>query len=227
MEKNMMAKTFVRDYALTCYTFDSEPEDYLIARLIHKHMRGSRVLDLGCGPVAPLLALFYPDAREAVAVDSLKENIDFMKNDFRFMDGIMKRALSYKHRYISKKDSSPRLSLIRGDVTKKLAIGRFDSAMQIGCFGALDTQEQFQRAVNNAYSYLKPGGILLMVNWLDEISKVKRPLQFNGKVNSLELYVPCLRHAGFRIRKMHTTSKLGGETKRMGYTRIVWAVAKK
>lgn len=223
----MNAKDFVRNYALTCYVFDGNEEDYLIAKLVHKYMRGRRVLDLGCGPVAPILALFYPGAEEAVAVDRLKENIDFAKNNVHELDEIMKRALDYKHRRLSRKDSRPVLKLLLGDVTKKLKIGKFDSVMQIGCFGALDTEKQFQSAVDNAYGYLKKNGILLMVNWLDEKAKVKRPFHFNGNVKMLDVYVSSLVKPGFKIKEMHTTSKLSKETRKMGYNRIVWAVAKK
>ena len=223
----MQAKDFVRDYALNCYTFDGEPEDYMIAKLIYKYMHGCRVLDLGCGPVASVLALFYPNAKEVVAVDSLNANLDFIKNDSDELSSILKRALIYRLRYLSKKYSKPKMRLVKGSVTEKLNIGTFDAAMQIGCFGALDTKEQFQMAVDNAYSYLNPRGTLLMVNWLDENKKVKRPFHFNGKVNSLELYVPCMTKTGFKIKEMHTTKMLSKETKKMGYNRVVWAVAKK
>ena len=223
----MDVKNFVRNYALTCYVFDGNPEDQLIARLIHKYMHGRRVLDLGCGPVASVLALFFPDAEKVVAVDRLKENLDFARNNKSELEGIMKRALLYKHCYLSRKDSDPRIKLLLGDVTKRLNIGQFDSVMQIGCFGALDTEEQFQSAIDNAYNYLKPGGTLLMVNWLDEKAKVKRPFHFNGKVKMLELYKPSMKKAGFNIKEIHTTSKLSTETRKMGYNRIIWSVARK
>jgi SAM-dependent methyltransferase len=222
----MQAKSFVRDYALSCYSFDNE-EDYLIGRLIHKYMRGRRVLDLGCGPVAPVLALFYPNAQEVVAVDRLKENLDFIKNNSGELREIMQRALVYKHGHLYRKDSAAKIKLVMGDVTERLRIGKFDAVMQIGCFGALDTKEQFQKAVNNTYAYLKPHGTLLMVNWLDTNFKVRRPFHFNGNVNSKELYVPCMENAGFDIREIHTTAKLSTETKKLGYSGIVWAVARK
>lgn len=222
----MSATSFVRHYALSCYTFDEE-EDYLIGRLIHKHMHGKRVLDLGCGPVAPLTSVFYPQAKEVIAIDRLKANLDFARYNAHELDKIKQRAIAYKHHYLSKKDVHPRIRLIQGDVTEKLSVGKFDSVMQIGCFGALDTKEQFQKAVSHAYHYLKKGSTLLMVNWLDERKKVKRPFHFNGKVNSLQLYKPCMKKAGFTIKEFHTTSRISNETKRLGYTRIVWAVAKK
>ncbi len=97
--------------------------------------------------------------------------------------------------------------------------------MNMGCFGALDTKAQFQSAVDNAYSYLKKGGILLMANW---VGGVRRPHHFNGKVHEPDVYVPTLKKAGFVIQELHTTSSvLTQETKAMGYSKIIWAVAKK
>jgi len=220
-------KAFVHDYALNCYTFDGEQEDYLIGRLIHRYMRGKRVLDLGCGPVVPIMNVFYTEAKEVVAVDRLKANLDFVKNNSHELDAVVQSARKYKHQYLSRKDVNPKIRLVQGDVTKRLNIGRFDSVMQIGCFAALDTVEQFQTAVNHTYSYLKKGGTLLMMNWLDEKGKVKRPYHFNGKVSALEIFEKSMKKAGFKIRELHTTSTLSKETKKLGYTRIIWTIAKK
>lgn len=221
------AQRFVRDYALNCYTFDGEDEDYLVAKLIYRYMRGRRVLDLGCGPVAPVLAVFYPNAKEALAVDRLQENLSFAKSGSTELADIIDRAKRYRYRYLSPGTNDVRLTLMRADVTTRLNIGAFDAVMQVGCFGALDTNEQFRRACQNAYAYLRPGGTLLMINWLDERRKVRRPFHFNGRVDSLALYRPCLTETGFVLKEIHTTSRLSADTKSMGYDRIVWAVARK
>lgn len=218
-------KSFIRDYALTCYVFDGNREDYLIAKLINKYMKGKRVLDLGCGPVVSVMSIFYPDAKEAVAVDKMEACLDFVKNDEGILKEIIGRAKSYRKKYLDKKSVSQKISLVKGDVTKKLALGKFDAVMQIGCFGALDTEEGFQTAVNIAYSYLKPDGKLLMVNWIGD---AKRPYHFNGKVDVEKLYVPAMKKAGLDILECHTAkSVISKETKQMGYDKIIWAVGKK
>jgi len=224
------AKDFVRDYALSCYTFDSsgDKEDKFIARLLHKHAQGKRILDLGCGPVVPITSVFYPNATEVVAVDRLPENLDFVLNHANELDKIVERAKQYRRRYLSRKITNPKIELIKGDVTKPITgLGTFDCVMNLGCFGALDTAEQFQAAVNHAYSYLKKGGTLLMINW---VGKNKRPFQFNGKMSSIteQIYVPSMHKAGFKVQEVHTTARvLSGETKELGYDKIIWAVAKK
>ncbi len=223
----MLAASFIRKYALTSYTFEGDKEDYFVARLIHRYMRGRRVLDLGCGPVVKILSIFYPDAREVVGVDRLQENLDFVKNNTHDLDAIMKRANAYQHHYLSKKKPNDplKITLVKGDVRKKLPLGKFDSVMNMGCFGALDTPEDFYQAVKNAYGYLKKGGTLLMVNWIGD---VKRPYRFNGKIYEPAVYRPALEKAGFIIKELHfTAAAISPETRRMGYRGIIWAVAKK
>jgi len=220
-------QSFVRNYALNNYTFKNDPESFLVGKLIHTYAHGKRVLNLGCGPITPITSLFYPNAKESVEVDRLKENLDFVKKHANELDSIVKRALSYKHRFLSKNDAHTKIRLHQGDVTKRLPLGKFDSVMQIGCFAALDNKKQFQQAVNHTYDYLKKGGTLLMVNWMDERSKVKRPYHFNGAVNAREVFIPSMQEAGYKIKEVHTTSNLHPKTKKMGYTGIIWAVAKK
>lgn len=221
----MSLRSFVRHYALTCYPFEGDKEDRFIATLIHHYMRGKRVLDLGCGPVVPVVGVFYPNATEVVAVDRLQANLDFVKYHSDELRDIIARAQNYKRRYLSKKITTPRYTLLKGDITKKLRVGSFDSVMNLGSFGALNSPRQFQLAVNHAYSYLKKGGTLLMVNW---VGAVKRPYNFNGKVYEPDVFKPSLLKAGFTIQELHLTGAvLSKETKKMGYSKIIWAVAKK
>lgn len=225
----MSLKSFVKDYALTCYTFEGHTgEDRFVAQKIFQYMRGKRVLDLGCGPVVAVTSVFYPEAKEVVGVDRLQANLDFVKKQSHVLDTIIQRAKKYRQRYLSSKIISPRIRLVKGDVTKRVpGIGTFDSVMNMGCFGALDSEEQFQQAVNHAYAYLKKGGTLLMVNWVSPRGNA-RPHRFNGKVYEPDIYVPSLKKAGFTIQELHITSTiLSQETRDMGYESIIWAVAKK
>lgn len=221
----MLVADFVREYALTCYTFDGNPEDRFVARLIHKFMRGRRVLDLGCGPVVPVTSLFYPAASEVVAVDRLQANLEFVIHHADELEQNVRRAIAYRRRYLSQRLEPRRVMLVKGDVTERLSIGVFDAVMNLGCFGALNNEAEFRAAVRHAYSYLRPNGTLLMVNW---VGQVRRPFHFNGHVHEPSVYEPSLEEAGFRIRELHTTSQvLADATRRMGYNQIIWAVARK
>lgn len=218
-------KDFVRDYALTCYTFEGIKEDYFIVRLIYKYVQGKRVLDLGCGPVVSVTSIFYPEAKEVVAVDRLQANLDFVRNNVNELRGILEKAVRYRRRFLSKKLIKPKIKLVKGDIAKKLNIGKFDSVMALGCFGALKTVDQYQKAVDNAYAYLKPRGTFFILSW---IGLVKRPYKFNGQVKDEEILIPCLKKAGFKIKEFHKTkSVISEDTKSLGYNQIMWAVAQK
>lgn len=221
----MSIKDFVRDYALTCYTFEGIEEDYFIVRLIYKYMKGKRVLDLGCGPVVSITSIFYPEAKEVVAVDRLQANLDFVKNNSNELGKITERAAKYRKRFLSKKLIKPKIKLIRDDVVKTLNIGRFDSVMALGCFGALSTNDEYQKAIKNVYGYLKKGGTFFILSW---IGSVKRPYKFNGPVKDEEILIPCLKKAGFKIKEFHKTkSVISEDTKNLGYNEIMWAIARK
>ncbi len=229
----MTTKSFVKNYAMTKYTFDKDSDNFLIAKLIHGYMTGKRVLDLGCGPVVPITSLFYPEADEVVAVDMSTENLDFIKRHSGDLDQIKDRALRYKHRFLSKIDRNPKIKLVRGNVLKKLNVGKFDSAMQVGCFGCLRNTGEFQKAIDNVYHYLKKNGKFLMVNWLENkkrdsrFNKKQIKNRFEGTANCRENYVPCLKKAGFKLLEFHTTSKIGELSRKKGYKKIIWAVGKK
>lgn len=229
MPKNM--EKIVREYALATYTFNKDYDGYLALKLINKHMTGKRVLDLGCGPIVAITSLFYPEAREVVALDRLKENIDFARDHSSELQELIDKAKTYKHRFLSKQDQSPNISYVVGDVTKKYDLGKFDSVMQVGCFGCLSDFEDFQKAVNNTYAYLKKGGTLLMLNWSAAKLNEDRPLNNNGKskneVDVLSAYKPAMLNAGYRILDLHTTTQLSDDSKRIGYDKIIWAVARK
>ena len=76
------------------------------------------------------------------------------KNNERLLGGIIERAMAYKQGHLSKMGVKPKVRYALGDVTKRLKLGKFDSAMQIGCFGCLGTRKDFELVVKNAYRYL-------------------------------------------------------------------------
>ncbi|MCL5429990.1 MAG: class I SAM-dependent methyltransferase [Candidatus Marsarchaeota archaeon] len=225
----MELQKYIRDYALNAYLFDGNAEDEFVGKLIFKYVKGKRVLDLGCGPTEPILSVFYPEAEEVVAVDSLKANIDFGKKNSPQMKKIIGRALAYKNHELSNINKNPKIKYMIGDVTKNLRVGKFDSAMQIGCFGCLGTAKRFQKAVENAYKHLKKDGTLLMMNWEERVpgESPNEPYYTSAPIDCAPLYVPALRNAGFHMTHVHSFRKLKKDSKDVGFTRIIWAVAKK
>ena len=209
---------YPRRYALTSYQFDGNAEDYLVGRLVFKYMNGRRVLNLGCGPTEGIFGVFYPEAKEVVAVDLLRSNLDFSENKSHLIKPIIARARAYRLRYLSAMENNPKTRYVMGDIRKRLGLGRFDSVMQIGAFGTLRSAKEFETAVRNSYHYLKRGGRLLMVNWVGR----------KGEIDCSRMYKPSLEKAGFRILEMHSTSiGFNRYSKKEGYKKLIWAVAEK
>ncbi len=216
----LMKSEYPEVYAKTAYRFDGNAEDYLVGKLIFKYMKGERVLDLGCGPTEPILSVFYPEAREVVAVDTLQANLDFAKRKANSMASIIKLAKRYRLEHLSRKLNTLKIRYVKGDVTKKAKLGKFDSVMQIGCFGTLSSVAEFQLAVSNSYSYLKKRGTLLMVNWVEK--------REGRSLDCSKLYRPSAKIAGFKKIETHSMSRgLSHYSKREDYSKIAWAVAKR
>jgi NNMT/PNMT/TEMT family len=238
-------KKFIEDYAMSAYIFHNDPEGFLVAKLIFNYMKGKEVLDLGCGPVHHILSLFFRDALHTTAIDLHQENLDFIerckKNSIVLSPQIS--ALTYFYRYLKKerqvksqealiKENYNKIGqLLNEDVSMRIEgfNEKFDSVMQIGCFGAFDTLEQFRLAVANSASYIRPEGTLLMVNWLQPCF-TKRPYRFNGKVSSSldkKEYSKAATDSGLTIELLKTTTNISVESKMHGYDKIIYLVAHK
>ncbi len=88
---------FITHYALTCYNYSGDcKEEKIIASLIYSYMQGARILDMGCGPVSPILAQFFPEATDLVAFDKLPENIAFMQKYSDRISHIISQAAEYR-----------------------------------------------------------------------------------------------------------------------------------
>jgi cyclopropane fatty-acyl-phospholipid synthase-like methyltransferase len=238
-------KEFIEDYAMNAYIFHKDPEGFLVAKLIFNYMRGKNVLDLGCGPVHHILSLFFRDAVQTTAVDLHQENLDFIKkckkNSLALPCQIS--AISYLYRYLLKekhgksqeiliKENYNKIKrLIQANVLTRIEDfkTRFDSVMQIGCFGALNTLNQYRLAVSHSACYIRPGGTLLMVNWLQPNFMV-RPYSFNGRVSSVldkKEYGQAVIDSGLMINMLKTTTNISVESKMHGYDKMIYLVAHK
>lgn len=214
-------------YARCFYQFTGDPEDYLIATLINQHMKGERVLDLGCGPVVPITSLFFPQAKTVIAVDFSQNVLDYAQNA-ESLEKQIRAAKQHRDGGFVINPSNPTIEFRLGDFTKDLGFNsEFDSVMQIGGFGCVQHNKDFFGAVRLAHKYLKPGGTLLMMNWIEEGEKGSR-FSFGGRVNERELYQPSLQQAGFQIDRIEEDPNLLGQASReAGYSSLIYALATK
>lgn len=235
----------VADYAEHYYTFVNDPDAFLVAELISRFMTGRKVLDLGCGPVHHIHMLFLRNAQETVGLDVDQENLDFVsscKENGQILKNQLS-ALKYLYFYILKqplpsnpekaiRDCYDRIKTLRqGSLVDRVKgyKNAFDSVMEIGSFGGLQSVDEFKQAVSNAHSYLRRGGTFLMVNWLQPRYR-KNPYLFNGRVVSLiqaSDYPAILKKVRFKLISLDETSRVSKPTRDLGYKSIVYAVAKK
>ena len=82
------------------------------------------------------------------------------------------------------------------------------------------------RVVRLSRPAIKDRGTLLMVNW--EIGEdPNRPYYADRPLEVGNLYVPALREAGFEIKRLGSMSRLKKESKDAGFSKMIWAVARK
>lgn len=243
-ELQMDEKQFSQEYAETSYTFKS-PTDPIIASLIFDNLKGDSVLELGCGPTHNVLALLLPDFPNTTAIDILDENIDYLlqckKNQVITTNQLeaikfrckLEGSIFDKSQAISdiKSMYDRIIEITKHDVRnlKREYVGKFDSALQIGCFGCLDNILEFHEAVKNVFKYLKNGGHFLMVNWLQENFQ-ERPYGFNGKLSSVltkEMYGDVLEKSGFSLIEIDETKEISDLAKKFGDTSMLWSVVQK
>ncbi len=68
-----------------------------------------------------------------------------------------------------------------------------------------------------------------MVNWEigEDREDPNRPYYADRPLEVGNLYVPALREAGFEIKRLGSMSRLKKESKDAGFSKMIWAVARK
>jgi hypothetical protein len=241
---------FAAKYEESSYTFEFEQSGFVPRKLL-QFVDGENVIDFGCGPVLNVLGLFYTNAKKIVGFDKSEANLEFLENLMKIgaVTANQKRALrflrsesnglseAFQANLLRATDDSfvkqlyAKISLIQGEVQKldKSLIGQFDSVVQCGCFGCLGSEEEFEQSTQNAYDYLKSGGKMLMINWLQSMYR-DRPFGFNSPFScrlDRDLYSRALIGAGFKIDFLEYSEELTPTSRANGNTAILWSVARK
>jgi SAM-dependent methyltransferase len=242
--------TFLNDYYRDTYDF-SQVQSQLIANILLEHGKGERVLDLGCGPVLPILSLFLPQAVHIQGIDRLEVTADFVSQ--RLMNYEIDKPVASALKYLKTKNlHAPAANLLTEEDEKNYLVNRwsavapiktgsvldvhsefiekFDVVIQIGCFGTLQSREEFHRATYLATSYLRRGGTLIMATWAQDIYK-ERPFQFNSALSTEineSFYSAVLNDIdGLTDAEVRVFNDLGPTSKERGYNKIVYSAARK
>lgn len=235
----------VLEYEARQYRFE-DSEYFQPAQVISKYATGESVLDLGCGPILHLGCFLFPEAKRIIGCDYLHENISFLQE--RFEEHIVSDRQIQTIQYIfstlretpATPDAQDLWTTLRSntelreiDIRERQQdfVGAFDCVIQIGAFGCLENEQQFQHLTKLSHEYLRPDGRIVWVNWTRNPGPVE-PSILNGRSSlntllSAEFYRNSLEREGFFIEELHETEQLRPATKERGYRSIVWAVARK
>ncbi len=188
---------FVEKYYSDDVTERNTPETKFYLSWL-KHVKGKKVLSLGCGPnLYDDLQFFGEVPEEVIGIDLNSNNIEFMKNS-KHPELLRVKKLA--------EQNSTKVTLITGDILKKRPEWneQFDTVYAVGVLGMFE-REKLQKLLKTIYSYLKPQGNSLDVDWTDcQLSKEKLKEResfdwYSKKGPSITEIGELMKQTGFKI----------------------------
>lgn len=132
-----------------------------------KEIQGENILSLGCGPN------FYDDAQFFANIPDKFVGVDLNENNITFLKQSTHPEIIRNRKILE--NNHTKVSLLTADIRKeqKEFINYFDAVYAIGVLGMFQ-EEDITKLFKLIYSYLKPGGKLIDIDWTDErLSKEK------------------------------------------------------
>ncbi len=201
--RNMTHKEAPWEFVEKYYTddlgeIDSPESKFYLSWL--KLVKGNSVLSLGCGPnLYNDVLVFGKTPKEIVGIDINKNNIDFLKKSKHT------ELLKCKQLLL---DKGVKKQLIVDDILKyrRVFSGYFDCVYAVGVVGMFK-DEQLKKLLENIYSYLKPNGTFIDVDWTDhQLPKEKYEERFSfdwysKDGPSIEDIGKYIKQSGFSIKQ--------------------------
>ncbi len=165
-----------------------------------RYVKGRDILCLGCGPnLYDDVKFFSNFPNKIVGIDINKNNIEFLKTS-QHPELLKIKKLLYKNKV--------KAELIIGDILKprKDFVSNFDVVYAIGVVGMFK-EEELKKLLKMIYSYLKPRGLFLDVDWTDcQLSEKKYQERegyqwYSNQGPSIERLGEVIEQANFKIIK--------------------------
>lgn len=205
------------EYLTQEWTFRAETPDRerdALVALIAKWASPGEWLDLGCGPFLPVWPLFAPGRSFLTGLDRDPEVGSFLRGLAATPNETTPPAIQAALEFASQcradiaMGTPLALSVIREVVTDDVLNERpdwrerFDTIVQIGCFGCLRSLNELSAALSLTLGYLRPGGSFLSAIWIAGPSH-RESLRWGGD-GGLKIdaggYADAMTSAGFLIQ---------------------------
>ena len=151
-----------------------------IASVIRKWANSGDWLDLGCGPMLSVWPMFAINISNIFGCDRQSAILDFHRNlkscpSEKWPTGLTNAVKFYNRLFLRKGEKERIVTPI--DKIQEIVINsvldihhcwknRFETVIQIGCFGCLNSIEELKIALNHVHYYLKRDGIFISATWL-------------------------------------------------------------
>jgi len=168
----------ISEYLLQEWRFEDFDDAELreFCQTIRTWAKPGKWLDLGCGPLLSVWPMFVIGDTEIFGCDRHPDISAFHFNllplDKINLPYALRVAVDYYNVAYNGRRAYPPLDRIveiaTGSVTERRDrwIAAFDTVVQIGCFGCLDSLAAVQHTLTLVESYLRPGGIFISGTWV-------------------------------------------------------------
>jgi hypothetical protein len=214
---NRAVSASIEEYVLQEWGFgaESDSDTSAIARMIAAQARSGNWLDLGCGPMLAVWPMFHDGSVEISGLDRNTEIAKFhswlssvSRTDWPL--GLM-AALAYAQKFRAERGMTSALCLpiervqpvVTADILTRIGAwsGLFDTVIQIGCFGCLDSIDDLHRALSLAHEYLNADGVLISATWIPRPAYTESVVWGGDNLRSLdaEMFIGALQSVGLEV----------------------------
>jgi hypothetical protein len=199
----------------------TDADTLALASLIARWSQSGNWLDLGCGPMLAVWPMFSPHPVLAHGIDRNPELADFYTR-LRASGEASAEHLGPARLYAERFRTQRQMELSRNspvDVVSTVRISsvlepvgewasRFQTVIQVGCFGCLNSLAQLTHAMRMVHDYLAMDGVFLSATWLPRQEYFESWTWGGDHLRDLtcESFEDCLREAGLSVLFRESTA---------------------
>lgn len=198
-----------------CFEEGSNDDAIEIASVIRQWSISGNWLDLGCGPMLTVWPMFA-SGEPAICGYDRHPNIAAFHEELKLCSFDewpigLQRAVAFFNRKFAKLNSLPRITTAVHRI-QEIKIGNlleeqhrwhsfFNTVIQIGCFGCLDSTNDLRWALDLVFRYLRLGGRFISATWLPRSSYTESKVWGGTYLSTLSVdaFKSLVRAAGLTV----------------------------